>query len=151
MPICEASDQKDHQGFHKHSWFIYFVLKQEKKSSQDKKPKQRIQCNKKVYPQRRTHNPTAESQTEVTCWEMLSKTGVNQTTMFEGKCNWEGPYWRCLTAPHQWLDLKECQRDLFHTQLLKRKGAFFVPVTGDPGSHGCSKLPCSISSMAFTG
>lgn len=82
---------------------------------------------------------------------MLSKTAVNQTTMFEGKCDWERPYWRCLTAPHQWLDLKECQRDSFHTQLLKRKGAFFVPVTGDPGSHGCSKLPCSISSMAFTG
>lgn len=74
--------------------------------------------------------------------------------MFKGKCDWERPCWRCLTAPHQWLDLEECvwgQRESFHTQLLKRKGTFFVPMTGDPGIHGCSKLPCSMPSMAFTG
>lgn len=89
--------------------------------------------------------------------DMLRNTGktwVNQKIMFEGKCNRARPYWRCLSAPHQWLNLEECmwgQRDSFHTQLLKRKGAFFVPMTGDPGTHGCSKLPCSISSVAFTG
>lgn len=62
VPIWEVSDQKDHKAFHKHSWFIYFLLKQEKKkSSQDEKPKQRIQYNKNpLRPQRCTHSPATE-------------------------------------------------------------------------------------------
>lgn len=30
MSICEVSDQKDHRAFPKHSWSIYFLLKQKK-------------------------------------------------------------------------------------------------------------------------
>lgn len=33
VPICEVSDQKDHKAFHKHSSFIYFLLKLGKKKS----------------------------------------------------------------------------------------------------------------------
>lgn len=84
----------------------------------------------------------------------IGKTAVNQTMMFEGKCNREKPYWRCLSASHQWLNLEECvwgQRDSFHSQLLKRKGAFLCLCDWTPRDTRLHKLPCSISSMAVTG
>lgn len=37
MSICEVSDQKDHRAFPKHSWSIYFLLKQKKKYPRKKR------------------------------------------------------------------------------------------------------------------
>lgn len=48
--------------------------------------------------------------------------------MFEGKCDWERPYWRCSTAPCQWLNLEECvwgQRDSYPA--LGKEGCFLCP------------------------
>lgn len=64
VPICEVSDQKDHKAFHKHSWFIYFLLKQEKKNHPRTKSLSREYNATKKYNLRDVHSPTTGSKTE---------------------------------------------------------------------------------------